>query len=251
MRVYEYASPTEVRILLTGAATKHKDPVDDTDIQFIFDAGMMATNNITKVWDTKVDFITPAKVSISPNTFVEDSRNDGTTTDKITINFTDDVIASGINNANVGNYIQMTPPITGFIPQYNMLNDSTIEVSLNGAATNHARANSATAAGGNPIRFAFLGNLFQDRIGIPAASSPPVDVTFLNQVTVTPIPRDSFIEDFTTEGTINNNAGGRFLTLRTSEDLKNTIPNNSIIPDTLFTMSSNLPRGLRATIDQA
>ena len=229
---YSMVGATQISIQLSGNARKHRDPNDDTNLTFAFEKEIFDSNRITTIYKTRVDFVTPAQVSAVPDSFVEGADNDGSISNRMTLNVRHDGIQSALNDIDLAGLITINNLPRGLNPSYHKVNNSTIEVDLGNNAVQHTRARSI-----NSLEFQFDNALFEDNVPVDRVEN--IKVTFLDPVIITP-NATTFEESNNNDGTINTTIS---LSTRQGGGITNAIATGAIIPTNLYSVS-HLPANL-------
>ncbi|MCT4642698.1 MAG: DUF2341 domain-containing protein [Bacteriovoracaceae bacterium] len=139
-------SNSQLTLSFTGTASSHADAQDVSNITIVFADGAFASgaaagvDNSTKN-DIAIDFRNLASIAYDSGTFSESGTNVGAIGNTITLTLTDDIFTgtNGDNFAGNGNATVSNVP-AGLTATLVRASDTTLTLSLNGSATNHANS---------------------------------------------------------------------------------------------------------------
>jgi flagellin-like hook-associated protein FlgL len=184
--------PTKLILELTGNARNHSEE-DTTSIHLEFLEGLFKNRVPIAVVNIPIIFNTSNIVS-TKNEFVESSFNNGTIREPITLNIT----GSTLRRINPNAFITASNIPEGLRVIFNVIDSSTITMSLAGKAKKHGEQDSTTNDNISPISLSFKADMFVNDI-----AAKPLDIIHVRFIDP-PVVKvaGTFMEDYTNDGSI-------------------------------------------------
>ncbi|VAY88092.1 Flagellin [hydrothermal vent metagenome] len=182
-----------IEVSLIGNSISH-DAIDDiNNLKLTFDANIFSNKLNSMPLDFNIAYLQKAKL-VPDTSFIEDELDNAKIGNNVTITIDNDSILSGIDNTNIAKFITMSPTINNLNPKYNILDDSHIEISLDGVALKHL-----SDVDDAKLNFKFDSGIFSNSNYF---TDVPIDLDFINRATFS--TKNNFKEKRINDGTILN-----------------------------------------------